>query len=392
MVVKHITQPNELFFSNNRYKIPSDNEKRVLSAIFRHGTLSQPDIIKKTGISQQSVSRLVKAFIKQGILYQHHRKATGRPGQPSINVAVEPDFAFSLGVTIDVNKISVVLMNLCGKMISTAEHRVTTISKEHYCYQIVVIIDQLLQNARLDKQRLLGIGLGLPGFNSRGMQSLQKESEVINQYIPDIASELQNQLNTTVWVESDVTTAALGESLVGTGVKFQQFAYIHIGRQLNSAIVINGTPLLGAYGNSGEIDLLLSQSNTYTPTIASLHETISNANRNNLSAIPAGLDEFIAQFDEQWNGVNEWLDNIAPCFSRVASALAAILDPQAIIIGGDLPEPVATKLAQALQIFEGQPRLASRVKPQILISKARYNGCALGAATIPLRQYFFDES
>jgi len=392
LAVKHFTQPNELFFSNNRYKIPSDNEKRVLSAIFRNGTLSQPDIIKKTGISQQSVSRLVKAFIKQGILYQHHRKATGRPGQPSINVAVEPNFAFSLGVTIDVTQISVVLVNLCGRVISAAEHRITTVSKDNYCYQIVVLIDQLLQNARLEKHRLLGIGLGLPGFNSRGVLGQQSESDLINQCIPAIANELQNQLSTKVWLESDVTTAALGESLVGTGVKFKQFAYIHVGKRLNSAIVINGNPLLGAYGNSGEVDLLLSQANACTPTITSLHDTICSASNGNGSVVPAELSAFMAQFNDQWNGIDDWIDNIMPCFSRIASALAAILDPEAIIIGGELPDSVAMKLAKKLQLFDEQPRLASRVKPQILISNTHQNSCALGAATIPLRQYFFDEN
>lgn len=346
--------------------------------------------MKKTGISQQSVSRLVKRFVKQGILYQHHRKATGKPGQPSINVALEPNFAFSLGVIIYVHKVAVVLMDLCGKVIANAEHHIGIVSEENYCYQIVVLIEQLLQNADLDKNRLLGIGLGLPGYNARGLSGSQGDCEVINNCIDGIANELQNQLGTTVWVESDVTTAALGESLIGTGVKFQQFAYVHVGKQLSSAIIVNGKPLLGAYGNSGEISLLLSQANSYAPTVSSLYQSVcSNSNQDDTPS-PNQIDEFIADLDEQRPGIDDWINGITPSFSGVVSALAAILDPEAIIIGGELPESVTRKLITAVQLFDDQPRLASRVRPQMLGSAAQYDTSALGAATIPLRQYFCD--
>ena len=391
MGVKHFTQPNEQFFSNNRYKIPSENEKRLLSSIFRSGNLSQPEIMKKAGISQQSVSRLVKAFVKQGILYQHHRKATGRPGQPSINVALEPNFAFSLGVIIHVHKVSVILMDLCGGVMTSAEHRIGIVSAENYCYQIVALIEQLLRETDLDKNRLLGIGLGLPGYNASGISGSQSTSEVINNCIPNIANELQNQLSTTVWVESDVTTAALGESLIGTGVKFRQFVYIHVGRQLSSRVIINGLPLFGAYGNSGEIDLLLSQSNSYAPTVTSLYQSMCRNPTQDTTPSPIQLDDFLAHFDDRRTGIADWIDHILPCFSRIVSALAAILDPEAIIIGGELPESVTRKLIASVQLFDDQPRLASRVKPQMLVSSSQYDTSAIGAATIPLRQYFCDE-
>ena len=45
---------------------PTESESKILAAVFRAGSMTQPDLVRLTGLSQQSVSRLVSDLMRQG--------------------------------------------------------------------------------------------------------------------------------------------------------------------------------------------------------------------------------------------------------------------------------------------------------------------------------------
>jgi predicted transcriptional regulator len=72
------------------FTLPSESETRVLSHVVRNADCTQLDIVKTTGISQQSVSRLVNDLVARGALMLGDRRSSGRRGQPGSRSASPP--------------------------------------------------------------------------------------------------------------------------------------------------------------------------------------------------------------------------------------------------------------------------------------------------------------
>ena len=99
------------------FRVPSDSEVKILSHVLRTGGATQPDIVKRTDLSQQTVSRLVNELVGRGALALGDRRSNGRRGQPRVDIEIAPDYAYSLGVALMTDAMSVLLMDFAGNVV-----------------------------------------------------------------------------------------------------------------------------------------------------------------------------------------------------------------------------------------------------------------------------------
>ena len=66
----------------NQIRVRAYNERLVLSLVRRHGSLSKADIARRTGLSAQTVSVIMRALEKDGLLLA--RRADARPRRPAV--------------------------------------------------------------------------------------------------------------------------------------------------------------------------------------------------------------------------------------------------------------------------------------------------------------------
>lgn len=97
----------------------------------------------------------------------------------------------------------------------------------------------------------------------------------------------------------------------------------------------------------------------------------------------------LAEFNVEWPGVDEWVERARGPLSLIASSIAALLDPEAIVLGGRLPNALARKIIAAIELYDDARRSESRPLPKIMISETQVDACAIGAAMMPLVQQFF---
>jgi predicted NBD/HSP70 family sugar kinase len=102
-----------------------------------------------------------------------------------------------------------------------------------------------------------------------------------------------------------------------------------------------------------------------------------------------GLSAMLDRFDPDWPGVDEWIASSRDQFSLITSAIAALVDPEAIVFGGRLPQTLAVKLIPAIELFDDARREMRRPLPRIVASQTRYDACAIGAAMLPLEQTYY---
>ena len=103
----------------------------------------------------------------------------------------------------------------------------------------------------------------------------------------------------------------------------------------------------------------------------------------------ATVSHMLDHFDPTWSSIDEWLHKTAPALNIAVSAVSAVLDPDVIVLGGQLPTALAERMVPMIA-FSSVPR-RGYIRPVPLVVPARVvvEPALLGAAALPLRAHFF---
>ena len=101
------------------------------------------------------------------------------------------------------------------------------------------------------------------------------------------------------------------------------------------------------------------------------------------------MSEMLGRFNPEWPGVDEWINSVRNSLSLIASASAALLDPEAIVVGGRMPKSLAEKVIPYIEIYDQRRRSDSRPLPKVVVAEAEGNAASIGAAALTFNSYFF---
>ncbi len=363
---------------------PSDSEKKILSAVLRGSGLTQPEISRQTALAQQSVSRLVNGLIENGALCEGERKSDGRRGQPSMAVEIAPDFAYTFGVAIMTDALSIALMDFSGVVLEQAENDMPAMTRAAVIETLNNTFDKFIRKRRLSRAKILGVGVGISGYSLGGHGRYNTPRTLDDWALVDIEELLQEQLGLPVWVENDGNAAAIGESLVGAGRTYDNFAYLFFSTGIGGGIIIDHELMRGVNGNGGEIGLLLPRAVYPHPNLELLRQMVAQQ-----GVQVTGISDMLAKFDPDWPAVDEWIARTRDSLSLIASSLAAILDPEAIVFGGRIPKSLARKTIPHIEIFDDARRAEPRQVPRLMVSETNGDACAIGAAALSFNKRYF---
>ncbi|WP_218132090.1 hypothetical protein [Roseicitreum antarcticum] len=80
---------------------------------------------------------------------------------------------------------------------------------------------------------------------------------------------------------------------------------------------------------------------------------------------------------------------MTPPHNRIVNALAAVIDPEVIVLGGQIPPSLARALIDRTE-FRDRPRLGVRWRmPGLCVSEIGGETSAIGAASLALKAGFF---
>ena len=97
-------------------QVASPNERRILDWVRRNPGETRARIMHELDLSAQSVSRLTDTLEKRGLIEQGERVISGR-GQPSVALSLTQNAAYTVGISIMTDAISLVFMNFRGEIV-----------------------------------------------------------------------------------------------------------------------------------------------------------------------------------------------------------------------------------------------------------------------------------
>ncbi len=365
----------------------SARSRAVLAAIRRHGSVSRAGLIRESGLSGTAVFRATEELEAAGLVRSGEAVAAGR-GQPSASIHIQPDAAFSLGLSVMTDRADVVLIDLAGTVRARKDITLPGMPRERMLDSAMAFGLERMAAAGVDRRRLRGLGVAVAGYFV-APSSVNPGGELDDWALVDLHEAIGRQLALPVVVENIASAAALGERMLGIGSRYDSFCYINVAAGFGAGIVADGTLMRGRHGNAGEIAGLFPTSGRATPNLATLRDRLAD---NGVAS--SGISDMIARFDLEWPGVEEWLAEHQPSFSWLFGTLRMTLDCEALILGGRLPRVLARRIVDAIAWPEDRlPMRRNRRAPPTALEVASLEpelSGPLGAASLVFHRTVFD--
>jgi len=373
----------------------SYNVRIVLETIRLFGPLSRVEIARKTQLTAQTVTNITRSLMQSGMILEAERLQEGR-GAPSILLKINPDGAFSIGLDLDKDHLTGVLVDLLGTPRQQIHKELKFPSSEEAMVMLEETAKELINREGVSLEKIWGVGLGLPGpFSvSDGMVSKDVVSPIglpgwSNVPVRDILSQ---KLSLPVFIENNATAAAIGELWYGNGRHIGTFFYVYFGAGLGGGVVINGQPYYGFTGNAGELgyypveEHFDQEQNAQKPHLGQLFRVTSLYKKLSAAGYKvSNLAELEELYEQKNEMLMEWIDKGASRLAPLMLAIEFLIDPQAIFFGGRLPEPIINDLLGRLKKILPTLRLREKTTyPDLMNAAAGAEAAALGIATIPV--------
>lgn len=225
----------------------------VVDAIRAAGTISRVGLTSVTGLTGATVSTVVRRLIDDGLVVEIGRaESTG--GKPRVLLELEPTARYAAGVHLDHASITCTVTDLTGTPVAIStrpgpgtEHPAAVLEA------VAAEVDRLVDEAGVDRERLLGVGVVAPGplTSSGGMHRTPPSMRPWTDY--PITLELGRLTGLPVLLENDATASAVGEYWSGGTDSEGSFAVLYMGTGLGAGLVLDGVAYRGSSGNAGEI-------------------------------------------------------------------------------------------------------------------------------------------
>ncbi len=347
----------------NALSVRSYNERLVLSLLLQSDIITRLEIGEKTGLSAQTVSVIIRSLEQEGLVTRGELQR-GRVGPPTTPLLLNPEGAYSIGISIGYRNTHIVVVDFVGNvrhhdtLLHSAPGQVEPPSSLTDAVKVAI--------AGLGADfgsRIAGIGLAVPSLpaaaNSLGGQS-QNDYDALRYHL-ELAFKLP------VFVQNDITAAAGGEVLFGAAKQLTDFLFFYLGARLHSRLILNHQIYNGNSPLSFDVGVL----------------ELENA----LSRDRDGQKQLWAH-DGHWpdlgGALEPWQAKCAETLVQSVKSLAQFVDIKTVVLSSFAPLEIRENLCRAIE--SQLPSIRSLVGRTSPASKA------VGAAALPFSSRFMVDS
>ncbi|CAD7374099.1 ROK family protein [Xanthomonas arboricola] len=360
------------------------SERALLDLIRSAGQLARADLPRASGLSVPGTKGIIDPLVAHGLLQLGPSLRRGR-GQPSVELSLVPDYAFSVGVSLMVDGIAVVLIDFAGQVRGMRQLTAFPLTLDLVAAQLPHLVEQLLQAAGVDRQRLFGVGVSMTGPRIGDGTRVNPPPTLAAEWMQvELDRFIAERLQLPVWMDNDAHCAALAEALYGVGRQSPDLVYLTIADGFAAGVIAAGRVHRGAHGNVGELGRISAITGSARPTLESLRQALVADGH----ALP-DLHTMLQHYDPAWPQIEAWLDAVQPTVTLAVAAIIALIDPRVIVFGARLPADLAQRLI-ARVAFEPAPRRGvASPYPALLVGQVQAHATVLGAAMLPFKETLF---
>jgi len=348
------------------------NRTRIVDALRRTGTASRSELARATGLSRTTVGTVLADLLDRGLAVEEPAPpGQAGPGRPAVRVRLDSPAGGALGIDFGHRHLRVAAADLSSRVLA---ERLVEVDVDHRAGDALDaaadLAGEVLREAGLEPEQVVGAGMGLPG--PIDVRTGTVGSSVI---LPGWAglragAELARRLDVPVEVDNDANLGARAEVAYGAGRGYSDVVYIKAASGIGAGIVLGGRLHRGVTGVAGEVghvqvrsegDVCRCGNRGCLETIASMEALLALLR-------PAhgdlGVKGLLRLVEENDFGARRVVNDAGRAIGRVLADVANTLNPEAIVVGGDLSSagaPLLDGIRESVDRF-AQPGVAASVR------------------------------
>ena len=337
------------------------NRMRVVDALRRSGTATRSELARATGLSRTTVATLLGDLQARGLVVEtavDDTRAGGR-GRPPALLRLDASAGTVLGIDFGHRHVRVGVADLSSTPLAERSAPVEVDTEATQALDLAAdLVAAVLDDAGISRDRVVGAGMGVPGPFDRRRHVINSATILPGWVGRDPAAELQRRIGVHVEVDNDANLGALGEHRFGAGRGLTDAVYVKLATGIGSGLILRGALHRGATGIAGELGHVQVQPDGVVcncggrgclQTVASVPTLLDAARAaHGRDLTLQGLVELVAAGDF---GVRRIVGEAGRAVGRVLSDLCNLVNPEAIIVGGDLSaagEPLLAGIREAI--------------------------------------------
>ena len=224
-------------------------KKKILNLLYRNDTLSGPIIGKRIGVSLPTAISLLNELTDLNYVEQ---RGTGesRGGRKPTLFGLSDNSIYILACEIERYRAKLIVYNSHNKPVTPLVKFDTSIDDDQLTDKIFQHARQLIDENNIDEERLLGIGITMPGLidEEKGINYTIK-----NKAFQNVKQRLEEKFEKLVYVNNDARMQAYGEYVFGAAKGHKNAMVVTWSYGVGLGLIVDGKLYNGAYGFAGEL-------------------------------------------------------------------------------------------------------------------------------------------
>lgn len=315
----------------------------LLGLIRSSGGTTRPELVAVTKMSRSTVNQAVGRLLDEGRVYETVQQEKGPgsgSGRPATRLVATTSSSPVAGIDFGHNHVRVAVADERGVLLGQASREIDV---DLRAFEALDLAAEMLAGIVRDSglEAVGSVVAGIPGpLDAR--TGRVRSPTILSSWV-ELAprDELQRRLGVPVRVENDAVLGAYGELRRGAGRGHANFLYVKASHGIGAGLVIGGQPYMGATGIAGEIGHI---------NLPGRIESCRCGNRGCLEAVISveSLRDQIALTHPAWERssidlsaeadevTTRILNESGRTLGRVLAQLCDLLNPDALIVGGEL--------------------------------------------------------
>ncbi|TDC65774.1 ROK family transcriptional regulator [Streptomyces hainanensis] len=366
------------------------NESVIFDAIRREPDgLSRVELASATKLSAQTVSNICRRLLDRGMIHEAGKKS-GQGGKRRTLLQVNPAGGYAIGVHLDPAVITYVMLDLLSNVVHRMRRPTPqAVDQEETLAEMSSAVDTLIERSAVDRGRILGVGIAVPGPVEVGSGSVVEPPLLSGWHRVPLRDYLSEKTRLPVLMDKDVIAAAIAERWAGAAAHSGNFLFFYLGTGSGMGAVVDDVVLRGVSNNAGEVGGLDANCTTQALVNEAIERGVLGPD-----AAPAdpreaerSLQRLVALADEGDETAAEIIDGWARRVAHGVCAAATLLDSELIVFGGPIWPHLSRRFLAVVEPFVAGSPFVEKMHDTAVTSTAIGDDVgAIGAACLVLDQ------
>ncbi|MFI0443811.1 ROK family protein [Actinomadura sp. 6N118] len=310
------------------------NSVATLRALRGGGEPTLSELAKQVGLSRPTTEGVLGELVERGLVEEVAPRSGAGLGRPARRYRFRAEAGYALGMEIESHRTRIFVADLDGEVVGghSADLGVGWEPPERLA-AVRTAVKTCLARAGIERSSLWAVAAGTPGVIA------PDGTVAICTVVPGwqglhLARELGRSFSCPVYVENDANLATVAERWRGVAKDVDDVIYVLAQLHTGMGAIINGRLHRGHWGAAGEVGMLPELG--LRDTTAALSGAMWPPGAGSGGGRDAGAERVL---DAAMRGDPEavaLVERLAARMARGIAAMALALDPEMIVVGGEL--------------------------------------------------------